>query len=514
MDTARFLLFALVTGLVTVAVHVYLYRRLFAATSEHRAWRRVGAGLMTVLGTLLVLSWSVTRFLPMDSTFAVATAVWTWMGAVIYLLLALGVMGVVRKVAARLRGSRDEVAAEARSVGATASASHVQVTESAAQAGGAWAATSPAQAIAGSVQAGGKLAATGTESVSVASGALATGGHSAATAHAESAPVVTATGGATAAAPAPVAFATASSGGTTVGPASVGMVAGPGEATASAPVNVERRRFLARATAGGAVLASGGVTGFGMWSAFHPPVVNEVAVKLPGLPKALDGFTIVHLSDIHVGPVIRRPFMDELVRRCNALRPDLTCITGDLVDGHVASLAPAVSALSELKSRHGTYFVTGNHEYYWSDAAWAEALEGMGVHVLRNRHVRIGDAAASFDLVGVDDWSAGKMGFAQGYDLAAATAGRDSDRASVLLAHQPSNWKVAAQQGMGLQLSGHTHGGQFFPFTLAVSAIWEHDAGLFHEGDRHLYVSRGTGFWGPPLRVGAPPEIVRVTLLA
>ncbi|AEI62777.1 metallophosphoesterase [Corallococcus macrosporus] len=481
MDTARFLLFALVTGLVTVAAHVYLYRRLFAATSEHRAWRRVGAGLMTVLGTLLVLSWSVTHFLPMDSTFAVATAVWTWMGAVIYLLLALGVMGVVRKVAARLRGSRGGTA-DAREAAATDAASHAQVTESAAQAGGTWAATSPAQAIAGSAQAGGKLAATGTESVSVASGALATGGHSAATAHAESAPVVTATGGATAAAP--------------------------------APVDVARRRFLARATAGGAVLASGGVTGFGMWSAFHPPVVNEVAVKLPGLPKALDGFTIVHLSDIHVGPVIRRPFMDELVRRCNALRPDLMCITGDLVDGHVASLSPAVSALSELKSRHGTYFVTGNHEYYWSDAAWAEALEGMGVHVLRNRHVRIGDAAASFDLVGVDDWSAGKMGFAQGYDLAAATAGRDSDRASVLLAHQPSNWKVAAQQGMGLQLSGHTHGGQFFPFTLAVSAIWEHDAGLFHEGDRHLYVSRGTGFWGPPLRVGAPPEIVRVTLLA
>ncbi|MFP2960436.1 metallophosphoesterase [Myxococcus sp. 1LA] len=473
MDTARFLLFALVTGLVTVGVHIYLYRRLFVATFEHRAWRRVGAGLMTVLGTLLVLSWSVTRFLPMDSTFAVATAVWTWMGAVIYLLLALGVVALVRKVAARLRGSRGETAAvaDARVVSTTASVSHAQD--------------------------GGTMAATGTESVSVTPQALGTSGHSAAAPHAEAAPVamVAAAGGATA-------------------PAQVATAAGSGGATPEAPVDAGRRRFLARATAGGAVLASGGVTGFGMWNAFHPPVVNEVAVKLPGLPKALDGFSIVHLSDIHVGPVIRRQFMDELVRRCNALRPDLMCITGDLVDGHVASLGPAVSALSELQSRHGTYFVTGNHEYYWSDAAWAEALEGMGVHVLRNRHVRIGDAAASFDLVGVDDWSAGKMGFAQGYDLAAATAGRDSDRASVLLAHQPSNWKVAAQQGMGLQLSGHTHGGQFFPFTLAVSAIWEHDAGLFTEGDRHLYVSRGTGFWGPPLRVGAPPEIVRVTLLA
>ncbi len=465
MDTARFILFALVTGIATVAVHVYLYRRLFTATSEHRAWRRVGMGVMTVLGTLLVLSWSVTRFLPMDSTFAVATAVWTWMGMAIYLLLALGVLGAVRKVAARMQRSSGEPAVVELRGGETASVSH-------------------AHAVDGSAQAGGTLAATGTESVSVTPEALATSGHGAAATHAEAAPVA--------------------------------MAERPGGATseAPAPVDVERRRFLARATAGGAVLAAGGVTGFGMWSAFHPPVVNEVAVKLPGLPKALDGFSIVHLSDIHVGPVIRRRFMDELVRRCNALRSDLVCITGDLVDGHVASLAPAVSALSELKSRHGTYFVTGNHEYYWSDAAWAEALERMDVHVLRNRHVRIGDTAASFDLVGVDDWSAGKMGFSQGYDLAAATAGRDSERASVLLAHQPSNWKVAAREGMGLQLSGHTHGGQFFPFTLAVSAIWEHDAGLFHEGDRHLYVSRGTGFWGPPLRVGAPPEIVRVTLLA
>jgi predicted MPP superfamily phosphohydrolase len=277
---------------------------------------------------------------------------------------------------------------------------------------------------------------------------------------------------------------------------------------------VERRRFLARATAGGAVLASGGVTGFGMWRAFHEPVVSEVAVRLPGLPRALDGFTIVHLSDIHVGPVIQRRFMDELVARCDALRPDLVCVTGDLVDGHVPALAPAVSALAEIKARHGAYFVTGNHEYYWNAAAWSAALERMGIHVLRNRHVRIGDAAASFDLVGVDDWSARRSGFAGGYDLDAATRGRDPERASVLLAHQPSNWSVAAKAGMGLQLSGHTHGGQFFPFTLAVSAIWRHDAGHFQQDDRHLYVSRGTGFWGPPLRVGAPPEIVKVTLMA
>ncbi|ATB30867.1 metallophosphoesterase [Melittangium boletus] len=287
-------------------------------------------------------------------------------------------------------------------------------------------------------------------------------------------------------------------------------------AAVPAPVSEERRELLARAGAGVALAATGGFSGYGMWRAFHPPVVNEVAVKLPGLPRALDGFTIVQLSDIHVGPLIQRRFMDELVARTNALKGDLVCITGDLVDGSVEELGPAAAALRELRSRHGTFFCTGNHEYLSGDLEWCEALPRMGVTVLRNRYVRVGDAGASFDLVGVDDWAAARSGFAQRqYDLTAATAGRDPSRASVLLAHQPAGWREQAQKaGMGLQLSGHTHGGQFFPFTRVVAAVWEHDAGFFREGDHSLYVSRGTGFWGPPLRVAAPPEIVKVTLLA
>jgi predicted MPP superfamily phosphohydrolase len=283
---------------------------------------------------------------------------------------------------------------------------------------------------------------------------------------------------------------------------------------APAPVSEERRLFLARVTAGGALLATSGIVGYGTWRAFHPPTVNRVAIRLPGLPKALDGFTLVQLSDIHVGPVIQRRFMDAVVEQCNALKPDLMCITGDLVDGSVSELGHAVSALGNLRSRHGTYFVTGNHEYYSDDEAWTDALERLGIPVLRNRYVRIGEPGASFDLVGVDDWGAARSGFDRRYDLAQAVAGRDPERPAVLLAHQPANWREAAKAGIGLQLSGHTHGGQFFPFNLAISAIWEHSAGHYEENGRHLYVSRGTGFWGPPVRVAAPPEIVHVTLLS
>lgn len=423
METAlRFALFVLVAGVLSIAVHVYLYRRLFRDTSSNPTWRLAGKVLLTLLCLPLLASWGMTRVFQSNAAFTLATAAWMWMGIAVYLLLSLGTLAGVRALARRLQARRS---------------------------------ATPAGPISGAA--------------------------------------------ALVPSPAPL--------------ASPSLEAVPTPVTSPAPVDEERRRFLARATAGGALLATGGLTGYGTWRVFHPPVVNEVAVRLPGLPKALDGFTIVHLSDIHVGPIIQRRFMDELVTRCNALKPDLVAITGDLVDGNVDGLAPAVSALTNLKARAGTYFVTGNHEYYWNAEAWSQALEQMRIPVLRNRHVRIGDAAASFDLVGVDDWSA-RRGDGRAYDLDAALAGRDPERASVLLAHQPSNWSVAATAGMGLQLSGHTHGGQFFPFTLAVSAIWKHDAGHFQQGDQHLYVSRGTGFWGPPLRVGSPPEIVKVTLLA
>jgi predicted MPP superfamily phosphohydrolase len=299
-------------------------------------------------------------------------------------------------------------------------------------------------------------------------------------------------------------------GGIARGTSWVARIVGRGAHRAARHMDPERRVLLARSVAGGAALLAGGATSFGVWRAYHPPEISELAVRLPRLPRALDGLSIVQLTDIHVGNMVERRFLDELVQRTNALRPDLVAITGDLVDGGVATLGSAVAALAKLHSRYGTFFVTGNHEYYSGEREWMAYLERLGIQVLRNRHVRIGDSSASLDLIGVDDWGTRRNG--GGYDLDAALAGRDPDNAAVLLAHQPANFREAASRGIGLQLSGHTHGGQIFPFTLAVSLAWEYSAGLYQAGDSHIYVSRGCGFWGPPMRVASPPELVKTVL--
>lgn len=280
-----------------------------------------------------------------------------------------------------------------------------------------------------------------------------------------------------------------------------------------APVDPERRLLLSRAVAASALGVGSSAAVFGAWRAFTPPELTELHIKLPGLPKALDGFTLVQLSDVHVGAIIRERFLDELVSRTNAAKPDLIAITGDLVDGTVPQLGRFVARLRNLQSRYGTHFVSGNHDYYSGWEEWAPELEKLGFVVLRNRTVSIGDAGGSFDLIGVDDWGHRTLG--DGYDLDAAVRGRDPERASVLMAHQPNGLDLASAQKIGLQLSGHTHGGQLFPGTVLGSVIWgSRNAGLSVHDGTHLYTSRGCGFVGPPMRIGAPPELVKIVLTA
>ncbi len=266
--------------------------------------------------------------------------------------------------------------------------------------------------------------------------------------------------------------------------------------------------LTAQGVTGAALLA----TLLGLFLARRTAPVKDVDIPLPDLPPALDGFTIVQLSDIHVGPTIKGDYLEAIVSRVNGLNADAVAITGDLVDGSVHELAEHTEPLARLQARHGVFFVTGNHEYYSGVAEWVPFLSGLGMRVLRNERVALGDGGpggATFDLAGVDDWSA-RM------DLPAALAGRDPDRGLVLMAHQPREVDEAVRQGVELQLSGHTHGGQIFPFSLAVRAASPYVKGLYRgvgpAGAGQLYVSRGTGYWGPPMRLGAPPELTRLVL--
>ena len=278
-----------------------------------------------------------------------------------------------------------------------------------------------------------------------------------------------------------------------------------------APTDPDRRQFLGRVAAGSTTLGAGAVSGFGLVNQLETP---EVAVRLARLPRALDGFRIALLSDIHIGPVLGRGYLQHAIETANRLKPDMVAITGDLVDGSVAVLGDDIAALRGLRSRYGTFFVTGNHEYYVDAAQWTAFLRRLGVRVLENQRVSIGDASASFDLAGVPDPRARRYRLPSP-DVAATVAGRDPDRELVLLAHRPHMVDAAAEAGVGLQLSGHTHGGQLWPLGLLVHLAEPYVRGLHRHGDHtQIYVTRGVGFTGPPMRTLSPPEVTAITLVA
>ena len=285
---------------------------------------------------------------------------------------------------------------------------------------------------------------------------------------------------------------------------------------ATGPVRVSelsRREFLTRATGGAALAVGGGSVVTGMAQARGDHEVVDVEIRLAKLPRALDGFTIVQLSDLHTGMTIDSAFVQRVVDRANRLSPDLVALTGDLVDGKVPDLRDDIAPLGQLRARHGVFAVTGNHEYYSGAEPWIAELTRLGARYLRNQRVEIGDGAASFDLAGVDDYSAADRLPGHGEDLPGAVAGRDPTRALVLLAHQPRQVRHAVQHGVDLQLSGHTHGGQIWPWHYIVRAQQGGLlAGRYELGGTQLYVSRGCGYWGPPVRLLAPLEITRVIL--
>jgi len=242
--------------------------------------------------------------------------------------------------------------------------------------------------------------------------------------------------------------------------------------------------------------------------------VVEVEVPLRNLPPQLYGFSIAQISDVHVGATIRRTYVERIVDAVNALEPDMIALTGDFVDGPVRELAPHTAPLSRLNAPHGAFFVTGNHEYYSGENAWTAEFRRLGLRVLLNEHEVIEHNGVPVVVAGVTDLSAHHFNPAQRSDPEAALVGAPSNAVpKILLAHQPRSAEAAARAGFDLQLSGHTHGGQFWPWNLFVRFWQPFTAGLHRLNALWVYVSRGTGYWGIPNRFGAPSEITRLRLV-
>jgi predicted MPP superfamily phosphohydrolase len=277
------------------------------------------------------------------------------------------------------------------------------------------------------------------------------------------------------------------------------------------PEDPERRLFLHRWLA---VAIAGGSGLLGVAGAVNVArgfVVRRVRVPLGKLASEHSGYSIVQLTDVHIGPTLGRDFLESVVRTANDLAPDMVVITGDLVDGSVEELGHLVEPLAELRARDGVFFVTGNHEYYSGADEWIAHLRALGIRVLRNERVPVRGA---FELAGVDDASASRMLPGHGEDVAKAVDGRDASLPLVLLAHQPKTLHAARAAGVDLQISGHVHGGQMVPFNWLARLDQPVVSGLHLVEKTWIYVSMGTGYWGPPMRVGSGAEVTRIELVA
>ena len=290
----------------------------------------------------------------------------------------------------------------------------------------------------------------------------------------------------------------------------------PGESReeTSAEAAMSRRVFGQRvaATLTGTTALGLGVHGFG--SARGEFFVPETEVRIARLPPSLEGLRVVLLSDIHIGPTLDGAFIDRIVAQTNALRPDLVAITGDLVDGSVARIGDEVGRLSRLQSRYGTFFSTGNHEFYSGAGAWMAHLERVGIRVLANARQRVGDQGGMIEVVGIHDLQGARFSPQYAPDLAQAMAGADPEAATLLLSHQPRAVGLCKGFDVDLQLAGHTHAGQIWPFGGLTRLVQPYLQGLHqHDEATQIYVSGGTGYWGPPMRVGAPPEVALLHLV-
>jgi uncharacterized protein len=276
------------------------------------------------------------------------------------------------------------------------------------------------------------------------------------------------------------------------------------------PPAPERRQFLSRVLAGSAAAATAALSGAAIYEGIRRVRIKPVEIALDKLAKEHDGYRITQITDVHVGPTLGKDFVEEVAESVLSTKPDLLVITGDLVDGDVDELAPLLEPLRRVQPREGVFFCTGNHEYYSGVQQWLEHLPKMGIRPLQNERVRL----SAFELAGVPDWSAKDFRGVLAADVEAVARGRDAQLPLVLLAHQPRHFEDAIDNDIDLHLAGHTHGGQMFPMTIMIHALYPFIAGLYRRGNSQVYVSQGTGYWGPPMRLGTEAEVTQITLRA
>jgi len=256
------------------------------------------------------------------------------------------------------------------------------------------------------------------------------------------------------------------------------------------------------------------LTGYGTYEARRRATVVEVSVPISNLPPEFEGFRIAQISDIHAGPTIKRPWVKTITEQVDQLETDLIAFTGDLADGSVKALRMDVEPLKELSAPHGKFFVTGNHEYYFGAEAWINEVDRMGFTVLLNEHQVLRKDSAHIILAGVTDYNGGRFIGNHTSDPKKALIGAPQESVKILMAHQPRSIYSSVEEGYDFQLSGHTHGGQYIFGNLIIALSQPYLKGLHRQDDTWIYINSGTGYWGPPLRLGAPSEITVITLTA
>jgi len=279
------------------------------------------------------------------------------------------------------------------------------------------------------------------------------------------------------------------------------------------PDDPARRAFVANAIKLCVLGIAGTIAGLGYRVARQLPVVEKVRIPVRGLPKRFHGFRIVQISDVHTCPSLPRSYVEGVVRMANDLRPDLLAITGDLVDGKVPPLREQVEPFRHLKSRLGTFFCTGNHEYFFNVHGWLAEFERLGMTVLNNRHEIVELESDHLVIAGVTDYAAGMMEPAHATNPAEAIRGAPEGIPRILLAHNPASAYAAADAGFDVMLCGHSHGGQYFPWNLLIRLVLPFPIGLNQHKGMQVYTNRGTGYWGPPIRTGGRSEITQITLV-